>query len=78
MLITGFTIAHIVHGMSRDSSVGIAIRYGMDGPGIESRWGSSFSACVQTSPGAHPASCIIGTEFLGGVNRPGRGTDLEL
>ena len=22
-----------------DSSVGIAIRYGLDGPGIESRWG---------------------------------------
>ena len=23
----------------RDSSVGIATRYGLDGPGIESRWG---------------------------------------
>ena len=24
---------------SKDSSVGIATRYGLDGPGIESRWG---------------------------------------
>ena len=28
--------------MVRDSSVGIAIRYGLDGPGIESRWGQDF------------------------------------
>ena len=26
------------HGMGRDSSVGIATRYGLDGPGNESRW----------------------------------------
>jgi hypothetical protein len=26
-----------------DSSVGIAIGYGMDGPGIESRWGRDVS-----------------------------------
>ena len=25
--------------MGRDSSVGIATRYGLDGPGIESLWG---------------------------------------
>ena len=24
--------------VDRDSAVGIAIRYGLDGPGIESRW----------------------------------------
>jgi hypothetical protein len=45
----------------RDSSVGIATRYGLDGPGIESRWGARFSAPVQTGPGAHPASCTMGT-----------------
>jgi hypothetical protein len=28
--------------VGRDSSVGIAIRYGLDGPGIESRWGKDF------------------------------------
>jgi hypothetical protein len=27
----------------RDSSVGIATSYGLDGPGIESRWGRDFS-----------------------------------
>jgi len=47
--------------MGRDSSVGIATRYGLDGPGIESWWGARFSAPVQTSPGAHPASCTMGT-----------------
>ena len=27
------------------SSVGIVTDYGLDGPGIESRWGARFSAC---------------------------------
>ena len=45
----------------RDSSVGIATRYGLDGHGIESRWGAGFSAPAQTGPGAHPASCTMGT-----------------
>jgi hypothetical protein len=27
---------------SQDSSVGIATRYGLEGPGIESRWGEIF------------------------------------
>ena len=43
------------------SSVGIATGYGLDGPGIESRWGARFSAPVQTVPGTHPASCTMGT-----------------
>jgi hypothetical protein len=41
--------------VGRDSSVGIATRYGLDGSGIESRWGASFSAPVQTGFEAHPA-----------------------
>ena len=28
--------------MGRESSVGIATRYGLEGPGIESRWGGYF------------------------------------
>ena len=28
--------------VGRDSAVGIATRYGLDGPGIESRWGRDF------------------------------------
>jgi hypothetical protein len=32
----------MVSNVGRDSSVGTAIRYGLDGPGIESRWGRNF------------------------------------
>ena len=58
--------------MGRDNSVGIATRQWLDGPGIESRLGSRFSAPVQTSPEAHPASHTMGTSSLAGVKRPGR------
>ena len=34
-----------------------------------------FSAPVQTGPGAHPASCTMGTGSLPVVKRPGRGAD---
>ena len=44
--------------VNRDSSVGIATRYGLDGPGIESQGGggAKFSAPVQNGPGVHPAT----------------------
>ena len=59
-----------------DSSVGIATGYGLDGPGIEFRWGGArFSAPVQTGPGAHPVSCTMGTGSFPGVKR-GRGVTL--
>jgi hypothetical protein len=45
------------------------------GPGIESRWGSRFSAPVQTGPGAHPASSTVGTGSFPGVKRPERDVD---
>jgi hypothetical protein len=51
---------------------GIATAYGLDGPGIKSRWGARFSAPVHTGPEAHPASCTMGTESFPGV-RCGRG-----
>ena len=50
-----------------DSVVGIATGYGLDGPGIESRWEVTFSAPVQTGPGAHPASCTMATGSFPGV-----------
>ena len=59
----------------RDSSVGIATGYGLDGPGIESRWGARFSAPVQTGPGDRPASCTMGTGSFPGV-KYGRGVTL--
>jgi len=35
--------------------------YGLDDPGIESRWGARFSALIQNGLGPHPASCTTGT-----------------
>jgi hypothetical protein len=61
--------------MDRDNSVGIATRYGLDSPGIESRWEARYSAPVQTVPGAHPASYITGTGSFPGAMWPGRGVD---
>ena len=62
--------------MGRDSSVGIATRYGLDSPGIEIQCGGAiFSAPVQKGPGAHPASYTMGTGYFPGVERPGRGVD---
>jgi hypothetical protein len=57
------------------SSVGIETDYGLDGPGIECRWGARFFAHVQTGSGTHPASCTMGTGPFPGVKRPGRGAD---
>src|SRR5215510_3117456 len=37
--------------------------------------GVRFFAHVQTGPGAHPASCTMGTGSFPGVKRPGRGAD---
>jgi len=58
------------------SSVGIATGYGLDGPGIESRWGERFSAPVQTGPGG-PLSLLYNGYwvFPGGEERPGRDAD---
>jgi hypothetical protein len=64
--------------LGRDSSVGIAARYGLDGPGIESRRGGRFFAPVQTGPGAHPASRTMGTGSFPGVKWPRRGFNHHL
>ena len=61
--------------MDRDSSVGTAARYGLDGPGLESRWEARFHSPVKTGPGAHPTFYIMGTGSFPGVKRPGRGVD---
>ena len=45
------------------SSVGIATELRAGRSGIESRWGRDFPP-VQTGPGAHPASCKMGTGFF--------------
>ena len=53
------------------SVVGITTGYGLDGPGIESRGGARLSAPVQTSPGAHPAFCTMGTGSFPGQRAAG-------
>ena len=57
------------------SSVGIVTGYGLDSPGIKSRWKARFSARVQTGPAADPASCTMGTRSFPGV-KSGRGVTL--
>jgi hypothetical protein len=60
--------------VGRDSSVGIATRYVLEGPRIESQQGE-ISPTVQTGPGTHPASYTTGTGSFPMVKRPGRGVD---
>jgi hypothetical protein len=62
---------------SRDSVVGIATGYGLDGREVsefESQWGQEFSLLhvVQTGSGAHPASYRMGTgrSLAGSWSRP--------
>jgi hypothetical protein len=59
----------------RDISVGTVTPYGMNGLGIESRWGARFSAPLQNDTEAHPASCTLGTGSFPGLRRPWRGVD---
>jgi len=58
-----------------DSVDSIATSYGLDGLGIESRWGARFSAPVHTGPGAHTVSCTMGTGSFPGVKS---GRDVKL
>ena len=59
----------------RQSSVGIATRYGLDGPGTESRCGARFSANRPDRPWGPPSLVYMGTGSFPGVKRPGRGVD---
>jgi hypothetical protein len=61
--------------VGQGKSVGMATLYGLDDPGIQSRWGARLSASVQTGPRAHPASYRMGAVCFLGVKRPGRGLD---
>jgi len=58
--------------MDWDSSVGIATRYGLDGPGTESRCGRDF---LQPSRSSLGPTQLPGTGYFPGVKRPGRGVD---
>jgi hypothetical protein len=52
------------------SSVGIETGYGLDGPGIESRWGRDFSHTSRPALGLYN-----GYRVFPGVKRPRRGAD---
>ena len=61
--------------MSRGSSVGIATRYGLDGPGIEFRWGRDFlhpfTPALESTQ--NPIKWV--PDLSPGVKRPRRGAD---
>jgi hypothetical protein len=57
------------------SSVGIATGYGLDGPGIESRWGEIIRTCPDR-PWGSPSLLYNGYRvFPGGRKRPERDAD---
>jgi len=55
--------------------VGIATCYGLDGPGIESRWGRDFPHLSRPALGSTqlPVQCVSGLSR--GKERPGRDVD---
>jgi hypothetical protein len=55
-----------------DSIVCIATCYGLDGPGIESRWGRDFPH-LSLGPNQLPIQWVLGLFPV--VKRPGRGVD---
>ena len=68
-----FKEKYIGRGLS--SSVGIATGYGVDGLGIESRWGEIFRTCPDR-PWGPPSLLYNGYRvFTGGEEQPGRDTD---
>jgi hypothetical protein len=75
-------VPSLSHLMSRFSSGSTVSDYGLDDRaiGVRSPEGAkdfSYSLLVQTSSGAHPASCTMGTggPFPGAKARPGRDAD---
>ena len=54
--------AYYLNDGGRVSSVGIATRYGLDGPGIESRWGRDFLHLSRPvlGPTQRPVQWVLG------------------
>jgi hypothetical protein len=65
--------------MGRDSSVGIATRYGLNGPGIAFRWRRDFPYLSRTllKPTQLPVQWVP-VLSRGGIKRPGLGVDHPL
>ena len=60
--------------VSRDSSVGTATRYGLDGPDVESRWGLDFP--YPSRPGMTPTQTPI--QWVPGPSRRQSGRDVAM
>jgi hypothetical protein len=61
------------------SAVGIATRYGLDGPGIKYRWGNNHFRTRPDMPWGPPSLLYNGYHFFfPGVKRSGRGFDNPL
>ena len=58
-------------GMGQDSSVGIATRYGLDGPGIESRWGREIFCTRPDRPWGPPSLLYNGYQVFPGDKAAG-------
>ena len=65
-----------IQEQDRDISVGTATRYGLEGPGIETRWRRDFPHPSRPAlgPTQLPVQWVPG-HFPGGKERPGRGVD---
>ena len=66
---------YLILRLGRDSSVGIATLYWLDGMGIESRWGQDF--LYPSSPGLEPTQLLVQrvTSLFPGVKRRARGVN---
>ena len=61
--------------MGRVSSVGLATRYGMDGPGIEPRWGGEIFRTRPDRPWGPSSLLYNGYWVFPGIKRLGRVVD---
>ena len=61
--------------VGRDIAVGVATRYGLDGPGIESWWGKIFRTRPNRPWVLPNLLCNEYRVFPGGYSGPGRGVD---
>ena len=74
-MIPGTFISYDAYKRGPGSVVGIATGYGVDGPGIEARWGEIFRTCPDR-PWCPPSLLYNGYRFFpGGKERPGRDAD---
>jgi hypothetical protein len=73
--LNGFSGISCIVKVGRDSSVGIATPYGLDGPGIESRWGRDFPHSSRPALGPTQPPIQWYRVSFPGVKRPGRGAN---